>query len=92
MNVLMIGYDLKRPGQKYDELIEYLESHGTWWHDLDSTWLVKTPLTALQMLNEVKRHVDSNDKVLVLNVTGDVWATIGMSDEGNDWLQEQMGV
>ncbi|WP_278265263.1 hypothetical protein [Nocardia sp. AG03] len=90
MNVLMIGYDLNRPGQKYEELIEYLKSQGTWWHQLDSTWLVKTPLTAVEMRNAVKARVDANDEVLVVNVTGDMWATFGMSDKGNAWLQKHM--
>ncbi|MGW4370096.1 hypothetical protein ACWEKT_31065 [Nocardia takedensis] len=90
MSVLMIGYDLNRPGQKYDELIEFLKSQGTWWHALDSTWLVKTSLSASQMRDSVKAYVDANDQVLVVNVTGDAWASFGLSDKENKWLQDNM--
>lgn len=46
MNTLLVGYDLNRPGQNYTELIEYLKSQVTWWHHLDSTWLVVTSKSA----------------------------------------------
>lgn len=90
MSVLMIGYDLNRPGQKYDELIEFLESQPLWWHYLDSTWLVKTSLTVKEMCNKVWQHVDNNDAVLVLDVTRDTWACVGLEDGGAEWLQQHM--
>lgn len=88
--MLLIGYDLNRPGQKYDDLIEFLKSEGTWWHCLDSTWLVRTPRTVTQMRDAIKQYVDANDEVLVLDVTGDSWATFGISDKGNTWLKQQL--
>ena len=49
MATLMVGYDLNTPGKDYEKLIEYMKSFGTWWHHLDSTWLVVAEMTPVQL-------------------------------------------
>src|SRR5690606_8277563 len=44
--IYAINYDLKRPGQNYDELHKAIKNLGDWWHYLGSTWLVDTNLNA----------------------------------------------
>lgn len=39
MATLLVGYDLNKPGQNYDDLWVHLKDLGPWWHYLDSTWL-----------------------------------------------------
>lgn len=39
MNTLLIGYDLNRPSQNYEDLFKVIKAEGTWCHNLDSTWL-----------------------------------------------------
>ncbi len=39
MNTLLVGYDLNRPGQDYEDLTKFLKDQSTWWHALDSTWI-----------------------------------------------------
>jgi hypothetical protein len=86
-NTLLVGYDLKQ-GENYEELIDYLKSLDNWWHHLDSTWLVVTSQTASELMDELKRLVNGGDKVVVVNVTDDLWASLGLSDKGNDWLRK----
>lgn len=38
---ILVGYDLNRPHQDYGDLIDAIKALGTWWHCLDSTWIVK---------------------------------------------------
>lgn len=49
MAARLIGHDLSRPGQAYDDLFEAIKNVGrNWWHSLDSTWIVitdKSPTT-----------------------------------------------
>lgn len=90
MNTLLVGYDLNKPAQNYAGLIEGLKSHGTWWHHLDSTWLVRTAKSASQLRDELMELIDANDELLVLNVTGDLWASAGLQQRANDWLQENV--
>lgn len=47
--VYLITYDLKKPGQDYSNVHDAIKSCGTWWHYLESTWLVDSYLTAEQI-------------------------------------------
>lgn len=69
--IYAINYDLKRPGQNYEALYEAIRSCGAWWHHLGSTWLVDTSLNAKGIWDRLAPHVDKNDFVLVIGVTGD---------------------
>jgi len=72
MSCLLITYDLNKPGQNYDDLYKEIKGLGaSWWHYLDSTWLVSTNLTADQAASRLLKVLDKSDHVLVLNVTGD---------------------
>lgn len=90
MNTLMVGYDLNKPGQNYEDLIAFLKDSPAYWHHLDSTWLVRTTLSTSEMRDKLKHFLDKNDEMLVINVTGDAWATWGISKSGNDWLHKHM--
>ena len=90
MNTLLVGYDLNRPGQNYEELIKFLKAQTSWWHALDSTWIVVTPKSTAELRDEIKRFIDANDDVLVMDVQGDAWATFGLSKQANDWLRKHI--
>jgi hypothetical protein len=66
--LLLVTYDLNRPGQEYQDLFEAIKAIGPWWHYLDSTWLLDTNLTANQAYKRLEPHVDKNDHVLIIKV------------------------
>jgi hypothetical protein len=88
MATLMVGYDLNKPDQDYEKLINYLKGLGTWWHHLDSTWLVVTNMTAKELRDKLKTLIGAADELLVLDVTDDIWASAGFTDKANSWLQQ----
>ena len=90
MAVHWVNYDLNKTGQNYAELITYLESFGTWARPVQSSFLVKTTLTAAQLGNGIKSHVDANDVVMVMTVTGADWATQGVPTEVVTWLRNNL--
>jgi hypothetical protein len=90
VNTLLITYDLSKPGQAYTKLIDHLKSYGTWWHHLESTWLVRTTEEPTEARNRLKPFLDENDKVLVLDVTGDRAAWRGLSQSATDWLHKHL--
>lgn len=51
---------------------------------------VRTSLTPSRLRNELKRYVDTNDEVLVINVTGATWASWGFPEKANTWLHENL--
>lgn len=85
-----MAYDLKQPGQRYAELIADLKSFGTYWHHLDSTWLVKTDLTPVQLRDRLKQYLDSGDELLLLDVSEDAAAWIGFSKSASEWLKQHL--
>lgn len=87
MNTLCICYDLNKPGQDYTKLCDAIKNLGTWWHHLDSTWLVVTNSTPAQARDYLKQFIDLGDELLVFNV-GTGWAGQGFSEECYQWLRD----
>jgi hypothetical protein len=90
MRTLLVGYDLKKPGQNYGPLYEKLKSYQTWWHALDSTWMVRADLTVVQLRDQLRPFIDSNDGLLVMDVTSDAAAWVGFSQQASDWIHAQL--
>jgi len=84
--IYIIGYDLNKPGQDYAELFEALKSFPSWWHYLDSTWLISTNNNATEIFNKLKPYIDTNDRILVIQANNDHagW----LSQKAWDWINE----
>lgn len=90
MKTYMVGYDLNKPGKNYEPLWKALrENFSNWWHHLDSTWVIKTNQSAMDILNTLRAHIDSNDELLVVRLQGE-WASVGFNEEGTNWLKNNM--
>lgn len=85
MKSYLIGYDLNKSGQDYTTLIEKIKTLGSWWHCLDSTWIIKSDSTAAAIRDILKPLIDSNDELLVVALTGEA-AWTGFSEKCGDWL------
>jgi hypothetical protein len=90
MAVHWVNYDLNKSGQDYTKLIEYLKSHQSWAKPLKSSFFVKTTLSASQLRDGVKAHVDANDSVLVVTATGQNWASFGIPADVAAWLKKNL--
>lgn len=90
MAVHWVNYDLSKAGQNYDGLIEHLESYPDWAKPLKSSFFVKTSLSAREVRDGIKQHIDATDDVVVIPVGGQGWATWGLSKDLNDWMRENI--
>jgi len=90
MAVQLITYDLRQPGRNYNDLHEAIKQLGSWWHCLESIWLVNTTYTCPQIRDHLKRFIDPNDDLVVLGLNGH-WATHGLSTKCNNWLRNNLG-
>ncbi len=88
MKTYLIGYDLNKPHQDYPTLLEKLRTgFDAWWHYLDSTWIVKTNMTAVQIRDILQRYIDSNDELLVVALEGEgAWCHFG--EDASKWLKD----
>jgi hypothetical protein len=91
MTIYVVGYDIHpSQGQTYGKLEEAIKSVGDWWHCLDSTWLVKTQWTAVQVRDHVWAQMYSNDKLLVVAYNPPHSGWYGFTGDCQTWLQNNM--
>jgi hypothetical protein len=87
---LQIHYCLKSPGGDYAAVGDYIKGFGTWAHVHESLWFVRTSKSVGTVRDELKQIVRVGDRVVVLDVTSDSWAT-NFNDEITDWMHMHMG-
>ena len=72
MKKFLITYDLKVADKAYyNGLYEAIKVLGTWWHYLDSTWIIKnSSLTANQIYERLEPHINKSngDHILVIEL------------------------
>ncbi len=86
--VLLVSYDLKKPGKDYSDLYQTLKKAKKWWHYLDSTWLLVTDLSPKAWLEKIKPAIDENDFVLIIQVTNNYsgW----LPKEAWEWIRDNI--
>lgn len=91
MKTYLISYDLVIPERlsDYIRLFDTIKTANFWAKPLESVWLVKTTLSSVQVRDELRKVIDSNDKILVIEVTND-WASYNLSQEIVDWMQREL--
>lgn len=87
MSVLLITYDLKKPGQDYANVLAYIKSFA-WARLSESTYAIETTLDASSVYNGVRQFMDPNDHVYVVPL-GYPYAGFGLT-EVNDWLTSRL--
>ncbi len=65
---LLVSYDLSKPGRDYSGLHDVLKGCDGWWHYLDSTWIVITTNTPDELSEKLRKHLDGNDSLLVIEI------------------------
>ena len=91
MAKILISYDLNAAGQDYQTLIDRIKALGSdWWHCLDSTWIVVTSLTAVQVRDVLAHLIDRNDELLVVDISAAPAAWAGFNAECGGWLQRNL--
>jgi hypothetical protein len=83
-----VNYDLKAPGRDYTGLYDAIKKSPTWWHYLESTWLISTNETAEGVWNQISTHIDKNDSVLIIEVRRDHQGWL--PKEAWDWINQNV--
>lgn len=63
--ILLVAYDLKGPAGSYNQLFEALKKQDGWAHYMKSTWLIASDKTPDQLVDELRPHLQSNDRILI---------------------------
>jgi len=86
--ILLVSLDLLGPATSYDGLYEELKKQGTWWHYMRWTWLIETNQTPNQVVDALKPHVQSNDRMLVIPLTSPHQGLL--TKEEWQWINDRM--
>lgn len=86
MNTHLVSYDLRQPGRNYPSLHQHLMGYKVLAKPLESVWLIKTDRTAEEVRDAAKLLVDTNDRLLVIDVTGDAKAWYNLTPENAKWI------
>lgn len=74
MRIFLIGYDLNKRDNNdsyaiLNDAINKLSTPNNIWHELDSTWIVKTELSISQIDGFLREFINyENDKLLILEL------------------------
>lgn len=88
MATYIISYDLRKPGQNYEQLYDAIKSYGTWAKINESLWAIVSTSSAVQIRNSLMAHIDSNDRIFVIK--SGVEAAWRNSMCNADWLKEHL--
>ncbi len=67
--ILLITYDLKKPGKDYTGLYNVIKTAPKWWHYLESTWIIQTPESVDTWNSRLTKVLDQNDHLLIVDIT-----------------------
>jgi len=88
---ILIALDIHHPtGDAYDELIKAIQSLGTWWHHLETIWIVQCDQELIQIRDILNSHIGSEDQLLVLDISRDKAEWAGINDTGSEWLKNNI--
>ena len=88
MSSKIIVYGLRQPGRDYDALYEAIKAYGTWAHITESTWLIRTDATCVQVRDKLMTVMDNNDRLFVGKLSGEAaWNNVICE---NEFLKEHL--
>jgi len=87
MAVVLVTYDLNRPGQNYDQLIGFIKQHA-WARLSESSYAIETFDTPQSIFNKIATTIDPGDNVYVVTLSSPYW---GRGPQAvNDWLRQRL--
>jgi len=92
MKTFLISYDLGVPEthSDYTILANHIKSlYAFWARPVKSVWIIKSDNNAAQIRDSIKLGLDSNDKLIVVELSGD-WGTYNITKEVTDWMKTNL--
>jgi hypothetical protein len=87
MGVLLVTYDLKKPGQDYTNLLKEIKKYP-WAHLSESSYAIQTADSPEAVFNKLRPLMDANDFIYIINLQKP-FTGYGPKDV-NDWLEANL--
>ncbi|WP_444659389.1 hypothetical protein ACRQV7_02975 [Caproiciproducens sp. R2] len=79
-NAKLITYDLVKPETDYADLIDAIKKYPGWCNMQKSVWIVSSSDSCATIRDHLKRYTDSDDRLLVVALTGESAWTSSICD------------
>lgn len=90
-HVYLVTYDLRVPGRNYQLLYDAFKQATTWWHYLESTWILVSPEELSVWQERIRNVIDANDSFLILELKTGTEHGGWLPQKAWDWLNQQLG-
>jgi sugar-specific transcriptional regulator TrmB len=90
MKNYLIIYQLGFPEANYQKLLNYIKSAIKWAHPMANTWIISTTKDCAEIRDNIKKFITAADKVIVIEVPINHWATSNITKEVTDWMRNNM--
>ena len=87
--IYIVSYDLVEPGRSYNTLVNKIKESDDWAKLGGSAYLIESVKSAIELRDEYKGCIDSNDKLYVGVVEAPA-AWIGMSEDVSNWIKKHL--
>ena len=88
MPCYIVSFDLFDPLRNHDELYMAVKAYTDWAKLNGSTWVLVTEDSALQIRDQLKQHLEVNDRLFI--VKSGVEAAWRNPECENEWLKENL--
>ncbi len=88
MKVYQISYDLRKQ-RDHSALQSRIQSYKTLSHTLESSWIIASEQSAVQIRDYLAKAIHREDRLIVTRLQGEAaWKNLG--DELSQWLKNQL--
>jgi hypothetical protein len=88
---ILIACDIhSSKGEVYEKLVQTIQSLGSWWHHLETIWIVRSAQTPDGIRDKLKSHIGTDDQLLIIDISNDTAGWVGINDIGSKWLHENI--
>jgi hypothetical protein len=87
MSVLLVTYDLKKPGQDYTDFLAIIRKYP-YARLSESSYAIATNEIPQDVYNKLSPHMDKNDQLYIVTLRSPYWG-LGPK-EVNDWLTQNL--
>jgi 23S rRNA A1618 N6-methylase RlmF len=81
---------LRKPDRDYQKLYDAIRAYKTFACVLESVWIIKTNDNPLDVVNNLSKHIDSNDYLFSSKISRDAAWTFNLPDNKQQWLNNNL--
>ncbi|MBD5219510.1 MAG: hypothetical protein HDS72_04605 [Bacteroidales bacterium] len=81
-----------RPRQSFnsEQFIEHMRDYPHWAQLMTQLWMVSYDGSATQLRDNIASATQKTCEIIIINITGDGWATLNIDRGLTDWMTENV--